>query len=40
MVDDWVKIPDKESFHIARRVIKEEGIMIGGSAGAAIYGAI
>lgn len=40
MMDSWAKIPDKESFHLARRIIKEEGLMIGGSAGAAIYAAI
>jgi cystathionine beta-synthase len=31
--------PDKESFVMARRVMKEEGLMVGGSSGSAIYAA-
>jgi len=33
-------VEDRESFITARRVMKEEGIMIGGSAGMAVRGAI
>lgn len=32
--------PDKESFIMARRIMKEEGLMVGGSAGQALHGAI
>eukprot|EP00466_Bigelowiella_natans_P017426 jgi/Bigna1/57866/fgenesh1_pm.33_\ len=33
LVDEWVKTEDKESFIMARRLIKEEGLLAGGSAG-------
>ncbi|MAE57299.1 MAG: pyridoxal-5'-phosphate-dependent protein subunit beta [Halobacteriovorax sp.] len=39
-IDDWIIIGDKESFLMTRRLLKEEGIYAGGSAGAAIVGAI
>lgn len=39
-IDDWVIIGDKESFLMTRRLLKEEGVYAGGSAGAAICGAI
>jgi cystathionine beta-synthase len=39
-VDHWVKTTDKESFDTARRMIKEEGLLIGGSSGTAVIGAI
>jgi len=40
IVDEWIKVDDKESFTMARRAIKEEGLLIGGSAGLALAGAI
>ena len=39
LVDRWVKTKDTESFTLARRLIKEEGILCGGSAGSALYAA-
>lgn len=39
-VDDWVSGPDAESFVMARRLLKEEGMMAGGSSGQAMHGAI
>jgi cystathionine beta-synthase len=39
-IDDWIIIGDKESFLMTRRLLKEEGVYAGGSAGAAICGAI
>jgi cystathionine beta-synthase len=36
LVDDWVRISDAESFHIAREVARREGILIGGSCGTAL----
>ena len=39
-VDAWVKTNDKVSFDLARRMVKEEGLLIGGSCGSALYGAI
>jgi len=35
-VDVWYKCNDKDSFSIARRMIKEEGLLCGGSCGAAM----
>ena len=38
-VDHWVKTNDRESFHLARRMIREEGILCGGSTGSALQAA-
>lgn len=35
-VDEWVKTNDKTSFELAQRVIREEGILCGGSSGSAM----
>eukprot|EP01087_Luapelamoeba_hula_P010970 TRINITY_DN2937_c0_g1_i1.p1 TRINITY_DN2937_c0_g1~~TRINITY_DN2937_c0_g1_i1.p1 ORF type:complete len:485 (+),score=108.45 TRINITY_DN2937_c0_g1_i1:66-1520(+) len=40
LVDEWVKTEDEESFLMARRLIHEEGLMVGGSAGATVVGAL
>lgn len=40
VIDDFVVVGDKESFHMTRRLLTEEGIYAGGSCGAAICGAI
>lgn len=40
VIDDFVVIGDKESFLMTRQLLKYEGIYAGGSAGAAIVGAI
>ena len=40
VADKWLKVPDREGFRMARRLIQEEGILSGGSAGAALWGAI
>lgn len=38
LIDVWVKTEDKESFQLARKIIKEEGLLIGGSSGATMIG--
>ena len=40
LTDDWIKGPDKESYLMARRLMREEGMMCGGSSGTAMWGAI
>lgn len=40
LVDKYVKVHDKEAFLMARRLIKEEGLLIGGSSGAALWAAL
>lgn len=33
VVDEWVRVTDKESFTIARKIARSEGLLIGGSCG-------
>jgi cystathionine beta-synthase len=40
MVDEWVKTNDRQSFLLARQLIREEGLLCGGSSGAALYAAL
>lgn len=40
LVDYWVKTNDKESFLTARDLIAKEGLLCGGSSGAAAYAAL
>ena len=40
LVDTWVKTRDAESFQMARRLIREEGLFVGGSSGATMFGAL
>ncbi|CAO3589697.1 unnamed protein product [Absidia cylindrospora] len=39
LVDEWVKSEDKSSFLMSRRLIREEGLLCGGSSGTAMYAA-
>jgi cysteine synthase len=40
LVDRYVKVNDANSFSIARRLIKEEGLLVGGSSGTAVWAAL
>ncbi|KAI7888381.1 tryptophan synthase beta subunit-like PLP-dependent enzyme [Mucor mucedo] len=39
MVDAWIKVSDKEAYSVARRLIKEQGILCGPSSGAVVAAA-
>lgn len=40
IVDEFVRVSDKDAFHMARRLAREEAILVGGSGGAAVVGAL
>jgi len=40
VVDEWVKTSDAESFHAARRLMRVEGLLVGGSSGSALCAAL
>src|SRR6478752_8330987 len=40
LVDRWVRVPDRDAFLTARAVTRQEGILIGGSGGAAVSAAL
>ncbi len=40
IVDRYIKVNDQNSFTIARRLIREEGLLIGGSSGTAVWAAL
>ncbi len=40
LVDEYVKVNDKDTFTTARRLIREEGLLVGGSSGTAVWAAL
>ncbi len=40
VVDRWIKTEDGPSFRLARRLIREEGLLVGGSSGSALFAAL
>jgi cystathionine beta-synthase len=40
VVDDWVRVSDRESFHVARQLARLEGLLVGGSSGTAMAAAL
>lgn len=40
IIDRWVRVSDRDSFRTARRLTREEGILVGGSGGTAMYAAL
>ena len=40
VVDRYVKVSDKDSFRVARAITRQEGILVGGSAGTAVFAAL
>lgn len=37
VVDEWIYVNDRDSFRMARRLIREEGLLVGGSSGSAVW---
>src|SRR5579862_5873374 len=40
LVDSWIKSNDKDSFLVARQLIRQEGLLVGGSSGSAVWAAM
>ena len=40
IVDQWVRVSDRDAFLTARRLVREEAILAGGSAGTALFAAL
>jgi len=40
IVDEVIPVSDRDAFHTARRLARDEGILVGGSGGAAVHGTL
>ncbi len=40
LVDEWIKSNDRDSFRVARQLIRQEGLLCGGSSGSAVWAAM
>ncbi len=40
LVDRWIEVNDTEAFAMTRRLAREEGLLVGGSCGMAVHGAL